>query len=672
MNFLDKSIDKLPKIGDKYKFLFSKLEIYTIRDLIYHFPFRYEDYSKLFNISDLQDGQFGTVKATVLEVKNIFSKYGKKLTKAKVSDPTGTMEFMWMNQMYIAQNLTFGETYYFSGKTSFYKNKKTMFTPEFERVGNSNLNTARLVPIYPETAGISSKYIRARINDVLTRDFLEDFISETLDADILTRQNLIDIKEAFKKIHFPTTTEEAEVAKRRFAFEELYEELLTVEVRKKEWHDAFKSHKMSQKSFETAKLEKSLPFALTDSQKSSITDILEDMTKEVPMNRLLEGDVGTGKTVVAVFAAHMTSLNGYKTIYLAPTEILAEQHFKTFNTFLPNLKVSLLTGSKKLQPNETFDIVVGTHALLFNPEIFEKVGLIIIDEQHRFGVEQRAKIIKLAQSSSDIKPHLLSMTATPIPRTLALTLYGDLDISVLTTPPNKNKKITTKVIPSTARESAYKWIRKQNEPAFIVCPLIEVSESSSLENVKSAQAEYETLKNGVFKGMSIGLLHGRMKSQEKNEIISKFRSGEIKILVSTPVIEVGVDVPDAVVMVIESAERYGLASLHQLRGRVGRGDKEGYCFVFMTENSKGNYQRLKNLEEISDGLKLAEIDLQYRGTGDIYGTLQHGFKKFKLADLTDLELVEKAKKEAQHTLKTKPLEEIKIKTHAAGKLVEKN
>jgi len=672
MNPLDRPINKLPKVGDKYKFLFSKLDIFTIRDLIYHFPFRYEDYSKISTINETLDGQFVTVKATVLDVKNIFSRYGKKLTKAKVTDPTGSMELLWMNQMYVANNLSIGGTFFFSGKISLYKNKKTMFSPEFERVGGENLNTGRLVPVYPETAGVSSKYIRARINDVLTQNLLDNFIEDQIDPDIKKRQELINLIDALNKIHFPKSIEDTEDARKRFSFEELYSELLNVEIRKAEWNNAFKSRCMVVKTDMMQGLEGSLPFELTASQKQAISEISGDLTLEKPMNRLLEGDVGTGKTIVAIFASYIAHLNNFLTIYLAPTEILAEQHYKTFKKILPNVEINLLTGTKKLTNTENPNIIIGTHALLYNEQIYKNVGLIIIDEQHRFGVEQRAKIIKMAQTSKDLKPHLLSMTATPIPRTLALTLYGDLDISVLTSPPNKYKKITTKVVPQTSREKVYEWIKNKKESTFIVCPLIEESESESFENVKSAQKEFELLSNTIFKGIPVGLLHGKMKSQEKQEIIDKFRNGEIKILISTPVIEVGVDIPDAVVMVIESAERYGLASLHQLRGRVGRGEKEGYCFVFMTENSRGNYQRLKNLEEITDGLKLAEVDLKYRGTGDIYGTLQHGFKKFKIADLTNLELVEKAKVEAQNTIKSKSLEEIKKYSYETGKLIEKN
>jgi ATP-dependent DNA helicase RecG len=358
---------------------------------------------------------------------------------------------------------------------------------------------------------------------------------------------------------------------------------------------------------------------------------------------------------------------------MAPTELLARQHYKTFKGILEKygVEIELVTGSAKTK-KENASIVIGTHALLHKKEKTPGVSLIVIDEQHRFGVEQRSQIIKMYTDSK--KPHLLTMTATPIPRTLALTLYGDLNLTVLDENPNKNKKITTRVVPEKLRNEAYEWIKNKNDSTFIVCPLIDESASESLENVKAATTEYNRLGAEVFKDVPMGLLHGRMKSKEKQEVIEKFESGEIKVLVSTPVIEVGIDIPEASVMVIESAERYGLASLHQLRGRVGRGKKEGFCLVFMSNNSQAGYKRLKNLESIQSGLKLAEVDMELRGQGDIFGTMQHGIDNFKVADITDLELLEKTKVEAQKyfaQIKEYPL----LKKHVeeiGGKLVENN
>jgi ATP-dependent DNA helicase RecG len=551
---------------------------------------------------------------------------------------------LWFNQHYLKKSLQVGGKYKFSGRVGVYNKKLTIISAEIELEG-SNLHTGRLVPIYPETAGISSKYIRNRINDVMggTESF-PDFLPEI----ILKKENLLGRDLALRGIHFPNNDVEVEHAKRRFGFEELFLELLKVEVRKREWAQKYKGIVMDKskclKGVDT--FIGTLPFKLTESQKTALEEILNDMCRENPMNRLLEGDVGTGKTVVAVIAAFFAHLNGFKTLYMAPTEILANQHLETFTKFLKGsgLKISLTTGSSK--PKEkNWDILIGTHALILNDIKYDDIGLIVIDEQHRFGVEQRATLLEMSKTTKT--PHLLTMTATPIPRTLALTLFGDLSISTLKTAPNIDKKITTTVIPEKQRVEAYEIIRQKNEPTFIVCPLIEESESTSLENVKSAEAEYKSLKEGVFKDIPIGLLHGRMKPKEKKEIIEKFRNGEIKVLVSTPVIEVGIDVPEATIMVIESAERCGLASLHQLRGRVGRGNKPGYCLIFMSNNSRSSYARLKNLEIKSNGMELAEIDMKNRGEGDLFGTMQHGFKRFKIADMGNLQLLEKAKMEAQ-------------------------
>ncbi len=421
-----------------------------------------------------------------------------------------------------------------------------------------------------------------------------------------------------------------------------------MEKRKNDWSIKLKSKAFKPFTKEIDDFVNTLPFRLTTSQYSTLKEITKDLSKTTPMNRLLQGDVGTGKTVLAIISSYLAYLNRMRVLYMAPTEILANQHKETFEKLLKNthIKVELETGAQKQKvKDKDWDILIGTHALLFTEEQYKNIGLVIIDEQHRFGVEQRGKILELSKEKTS--PHLLTMTATPIPRTLALTLYGDLSISVLKDFPFEQRKVTTKIIPEKNRKEAYEWINKKNEPTFIVCRLIDASESLSLENVKAAQEEYEALRNGVFKNKSVGLLHGRMKAKEKEEMIKKFRNGEIDVLVSTPVIEVGIDVPDATIIVIESAERYGLASLHQLRGRVGRAQKEGYCFAFMSNNSRNSYKRLKYLEELNSGIDLAEVDLKMRGQGDIFGAMQHGFKKLKVANLNNLKMLEEAKTQAQ-------------------------
>lgn len=653
------SIRVVSKIGPKYQKLLEKLEIKTVGDLIYHFPFRYDDFSVIKKISEIKETETVTVTAVLQKIDNIFTRYGKRITTAKVSDETGNLNLIWFNQHYIKQSFTVGESYNFSGTIKKFSGKLTLVSPEFEVPKTKNINTGTLVPIYTETSGISSKWLRSRINDVI--DGLGE-LKEFLPEDVLNKYKFDEINSALKSFHFPNSLQEANFAKTRFVFEELFLELLKIENLKLKWETKFFGYqfKIAEHQDQINKLTKSLPFTLTDSQVRSLKEIFDSLSQKHPMNKLLEGDVGTGKTVVAVIASCLAVLNGFRVVYMAPTEILANQHFETFKKFLSpfNVKVVLKTSGNKIRlDKKEFDIAIGTHALLYAPNTSDsedqkdknglKLGLVIIDEQHRFGVEQRARLAEMYTVKNNIIPHLLTMTATPIPRTLALTLYGDLSISKLDAPPNSGKKITTRVVSESKREKTYEWIKSKNESAFIVCPLINESETEALENVKAAQDEFKKLKEVIFKDLEVGLLHGRMKSKEKQEVIEKFKTGKIKVLVSTPVIEVGVDIPEATIMVIESAERYGLASLHQLRGRVGRGNKEGFCLLFMSNNFRGAYRRLKYLEQISSGLELAEIDMKIRGHGDIYGTMQHGYKRFKVASLNDLETLENAKLEVQ-------------------------
>ena len=645
-------ISVVPKIGPKYQAALEKLGIFTVEDLLYHFPSRYQDFTKIKHINELKDGDVVTVKAILGSVQNIFTKNRKRITKAKVLDHTGELDIIWFNQHYIKNSLETGKTYNISGKIGTFDRKICFISPEMEPASDvfsnkksDTIHTGRLVPIYPETYGVSSKWLRSKINFLLNS---ETDLKEFLPQEILKEKNFTEINKALNIVHFPNTIGESEECKKRFAFEELFIELLNVEKRKNDWSKKVNSKIFKPFKNEVNKLIESLPFRLTTSQLDALQEITTDLEKPIPMNRLLEGDVGTGKTIIAILASYIAHLNGTRVLYMAPTEILAKQHKETFEKILKDtyINIELETGAKKIKvKDKDWDILIGTHALLFTENNYKNIGLIIIDEQHRFGVEQRGKIVEISKEGTT--PHLLTMTATPIPRTLALTLYGDLSISVLKDFPFEKRTVTTKVIPEKEREKAYQWIKEKNEPTFIVCPLIDVSESLSLENVKAAQEEYEILSKGVFKNKKVGLLHGRMKSKEKDEIIEKFRNGEIEILVSTPVIEVGIDVPDATIIVIESAERYGLASLHQLRGRVGRSEKEGFCFAFMSDNSRNSYRRLKYLEELNSGIDLAEIDLKIRGQGDIFGSLQHGFKKLKVADINDLQMLEDAKMEAQ-------------------------
>lgn len=637
---LEDSILKLPKIGPKNKFLLEKLGIFTIEDLIYHIPQRYEKFEKKV-IKDLFFGEKTSVRGILISLNNIFTRNRKKLTKAIISDGSGKIECIWFNMHYLSKNLEIGEEYDFYGQVGSSGSKLNLVSPVIRKIEDAN--NEEIINIYPLTEGITSNFLREKIQFSFENLEIEEFLPE----EILHKYNFLPLNETLRELHFPKDIEKISEVRKRLEFGEMFLELLKVESRKSNWKEKLSSAKFKNYESKLLELKNSLPFQLTKTQQKAIDEILHDLSQTKPMNRLLEGDVGTGKTLVAVFASYFTFLNGYKTYYLAPTEILAKQHFSSFQKYLEpfGVKIILKTGNtkKKLQDQE-FDIVIGTHAILFDQSEISNLALVVIDEQHRFGVEQRSKLLKIYEQK--VVPNLLTMTATPIPRTFALTLYGDLEISVLDAPPNKDKKITTYVVYPNKRESMYQWILEKNEPAFIVCPFISESESEDLSQVKSAEKEFELLKTGVFKSKKVGLLHGKMKTTEKDEILSNFRDQKIDILVSTPVVEVGVDIPDANIIVIESAERYGLASLHQLRGRVGRGAKEGFCIVIPSTGSKKSMERLKNLEKYNNGLELAEVDLKIRGEGDIFGRSQSGFKNFKFADLGDITLLEKAKKEA--------------------------
>lgn len=648
MLFLEDKVSLIPKVGPKYSFLLTKLGILTIKDLIYHLPTRYDDFSNIKKIKDISGNESVTVTGILISVKNVVTRNRKKLTTGILKDETGKIDLLWFNSHYIVKSLEIGKKYQLTGSVKPSGNKFTLYSPNCKLIEEESEVSGDILGVYPETEGVNSKFIRDKVEYALKNTEIIDF----LPREILEKYEFFELKENLQKIHFPEKNQNSEKLLERMQFEELFVELLKVEDRKTRWGQKLNSHKMEEFENNIKQLKENLPFKLTQTQEKAINEIISDLKSTTPMNRLLEGDVGTGKTMVAVFASYLTVLNKYKVFYLAPTEILAKQHYESFKKILEPLgiKIVLKTGSSKIKLKETdFDICIGTHAILFDFENIPDVALVIIDEQHRFGVEQRSKILNIY--NQEIVPNLLTMTATPIPRTFALTLYGDLDISVLDAPPNKDKKITTFVIYPNKRDDMYKWILEKNEPAFIVCPFINESENEDFSQVKSAIKEYELLKEGIFKSKKVGLMHGKMKPQEKEEILTNFRNGEIDILVSTPVIEVGVDIPDANIIVIESAERYGLASLHQLRGRVGRGAKEGFCIVIPSTGSKSSMERLKNLEKYSNGLELAEIDLKIRGEGDIAGRMQSGFKNFKFADLSNLTLLEKAKLEASNYIK---------------------
>ena len=638
-------------IYKKYSSRLEKLGIITFNDFLYHFPFRYEDYSFISAINKVQAGETVTIKGTVLEIENKYLKNYRTIQRAKISDETGVISAIWFNQPYLIRAIQKNDFVSLSGKITSFQNKPIMESPQYEITNKNGLeqtiHTGRLVPIYPETRGISSKWIRRQVYKILNDQTQNIF--EYLPSSIIKNEGLTSITDALEQIHFPKTIDKVDAARKRLSFDELFLLHLSVNKRKKEWERNLKSNPFSVVKFEKEieKLQKELPFELTGAQKRALKEILEDLTSKKPMNRLLEGEVGSGKTVVSAIAMYLAFLNGFQSVIMAPTEILAQQHYKTISNLLSplKLKVGLSTRSSKLKTkNMEDDILVGTHAVLSEKVNFKNLGLVIIDEQQRFGVEQRAIIRNKGKN-----PHVLTMTATPIPRTVALTLYGDLDLSVLDEMPKGRKNIKTWLVPKEKRDSAYQWITEQlinnKSQAFIVCPFIE--ESETMQTVKAAAKEFERLKKKVFLKLKLGLLHGKIKAKEKEEVLEKFKKRQIDILVATPVVEVGIDFPNATIMIIEASERFGLSQLHQLRGRVGRGDKQSYCLLFTEVSAPKTIERLKAMEKINIGAKLAELDLKLRGAGDMYGTAQHGIQNLKIASFSDFKLIEETKKEAE-------------------------
>jgi len=573
-----------------------------------------------------------------------------------VEDTTGKITVVWFNQPFLIKTLYPGRTVSLSGKVGFFGRKPCLTSPDYEVLSNEDtptVHTGRLVPIYPETSGLSSKWMRTLIRAAFKDSGLE--LNDNLPKDTLGKHKLVGLKEAIEKVHFPENLDEAQKGRKRLAFNELLSLELTSLRRKIDWKKHAVANKLTINKLTINKFVESLPFKLTDSQKQAATEILDDLAKSIPMNRLLEGDVGSGKTVVAAIGAFAAFANGYQTVIMAPTQILAEQHYVTLKKLLEpfSVRISLLTSEVKKVEIGRSDIFVGTHSLIHNKIGFDKVALVVIDEQHRFGVEQRAHLIKKSGKKS-VAPHVLTMTATPIPRTIALTTYGDLDLSVLTELPAGRLKIVTWVVPSQKRNDAYKWIESQvlslKSQVFVICPLIEESEEETMEGVKAATVEFNKLKS-VLKNLKLGLLHGRMNAKEKDIVLGDFRSRRIDILVSTPVVEVGIDIPNATIMVIEAAERFGLAQLHQLRGRVGRGDAKSYCLLFSNFHSGNAFRRLKAMETMHSGFELAELDLKMRGPGEIFGTAQHGFDELKIASWSNYKMIKETKSIAEDVFK---------------------
>jgi ATP-dependent DNA helicase RecG len=655
----------------------GKLGVQTVRDLLYFFPRRHLDYSQRKTISELVVGEDQTVLAMVWEAR--LTRLGvQQGTEVIFGDETGNMRAVWFNQPYLAKNFHTNAQVFLSGRVSEFKGNKVFESPEWELVEDKELiHTGRLVPVYPLTRGLYPRQVRNVVKRAL--DGWVRQLTDFLPAMTKSRYKLMDLADAIMQSHYPDDYSAKAEARRRLAFDELFLLQLGVLRKKRDWQESQPGNAFEINRVNIDKFVHSLPFALTGAQQRVTEQILEDVRQPKPMSRLLQGEVGSGKTVVAVIALLAAADNGFQGALMAPTEILAEQHFRSicqllskvskgyderdnicyFQGFFPSpIVFALLTGSltekqksdlhERIKEGEV-DIVVGTHALIQKTVEFSRLGLVVIDEQHRFGVLQRS-----ALRQKGFNPHILVMSATPIPRTLALTLYGDLDLSVIDELPPGRKEIKTKWLKPEQRIKAYDFLRREisgSAQAFIICPLIE--ESESIE-AKAAVAEYERLSQEVFPDLKLGLLHGRMAVAEKDKVMRNFRHGKLDILVSTPVVEVGIDVPNATVMLIEAADRFGLSQLHQFRGRVGRSEKQSYCLLLAEKPSPDSIERLQAIEKIQDGFVLAEKDLELRGPGEFFGTRQSGLPDLRMARLSDTHLLELARNEAIALFKEDP------------------
>jgi len=647
----------------------TRLGIKTIRDLVYFFPRRHLDYSQRKSIAELEMGEEQTILAIVWEAR-IARLGNQRGTEAIVGDETGNIRAVWFNQPYLAKKFTTNAQLVLSGRVTEFKRQKVFESPEWELVEDKELvHTGRLVPVYPLTRGLYSRQMRNLVKKVVDKWAWQ--VTDFLPQETKNHCQLLDLSEAIVQAHYPDNYLIKAEARKRLAFDELFLLQLGVLSKKRDWQETQPGNPFDISGKGIDKFLNSLPFTLTRAQQRVLQEILTDLKQSRPMSRLLQGEVGSGKTVVAMAALLLAADNAYQGALMAPTEILAEQHFHNICQLLSNVSdkkdeqgnvccydgllshpvtFALLVGilgekekenlHRRIQEGD-IDIVVGTHALIQKGVEFNKLGLAVIDEQHRFGVLQRSTL-----RQKGFNPHILVMTATPIPRTLALTLYGDLDLSVIDELPPGRQMIKTRWLEPEYRGRAYNFLRRQvtaGQQGFIICPLIE--ESESIE-AKAAVVEYERLSKEVFSNLRLGLLHGRMTANEKEQIMQSFRDGRLDILVSTPVVEVGIDVPNATVMLIEAADRFGLSQLHQFRGRVGRGDKQSYCLLLAENPSSEGRERLKSIEEIQDGFALAEKDLALRGPGEFFGTRQSGLPDLRMARLSDAPLLELARDEA--------------------------
>ncbi|NTU99284.1 ATP-dependent DNA helicase RecG [Candidatus Falkowbacteria bacterium] len=683
---LDTGISSISRVGDSTAKKLRSLGIETVEELLFYFPFRYDDFSKPVKTNQIVSGENACLvgRIELLQNKKSFRKK-VNVTEALVSDENGSVKVVWFNQPFIVKNLKVGDLVSLAGKVEEDFAGPFLASPNYEKImpGVAAVNTQGLVANYNLTAGLTQKQLRYLIRQVLP---LAKQVKDWLPEEIIKKNKFLPLASAIELIHFPKNPNDIFHARRRLAFNELF----AIQLAAQQNQLGLSRSKAPQIHFDqeqTKKFVDDLPFTLTNAQRKAAWAVLQDLEKDKPMTRLIEGDVGSGKTVVAALVMLNAAASGWQSALLVPTEILAKQHFFSLSKLLKNtdVRIGLVTRSearsnqdelaftgeaigkklKKPDPQTIInnsDIIIGTHAIIQQKIQFDKLGFVVIDEQHRFGVAQRQTLLDKMTPGADstpIVPHLLSMTATPIPRSLALALYGDLSISILDELPAGRKQITTRIVSEDKRQLAYKFIKEQIEQgrqAFVICPLIDPSDKLG---VKSVTTEFEKLDQEIFPDLAVGLLHGKMKAKEKEQVMSDFAENKTKILVSTSVVEVGVDVPNATIMMIEGAERFGLAQLHQFRGRVGRSVHQSYCFLFSESGSGETQRRLNALVENHDGFSLAKIDLELRGPGEVYGQLQKGFPELKIASLFDYALMDEAKQAVALILSADP----QLKSH---------
>jgi len=665
---LQTPVSELIGVGEHYSKKIAKLGIKTVGDLLLHLPRRWDDYSHIVPISKVRPDETISVRGAVWEIGNKRTRGGLILTEAIIADDSGTLKAVWFNQPFLTKNLKAGDEICLAGKVEWNRNSVGIISPSYEKIDlefeEDLTHVGRIVPVYTETEGVSSKWLRSKIKPLMKLIYsIRDYLPE----EIKREQNLIDLPAAIRQMHFPENITQLKKAQGRLDFDEMFLlQLAVLNSRKK-----LNQERAIALPFNEALIKgfvHELPFDLTNAQRRTAWEILQDLARTQPMNRLLQGDVGSGKTVVAAIAMLNTAISKNQAVLLCPTEILAKQHFDSISKLLKPFDVEclLLTGSTpKTEKEEIYNkiregearIIIGTHALLEKSVEFWRLGLAIVDEQHRFGVDQRATLRKESLSTKTL-PHFLTMTATPIPRTLSLTLFGDLDVSILDEMPPGRKLIMTRIVPSEKRKDGYRFIEEEiikGRQAFVICPLIGEGVNEEVEK-KTVVHEYHNLVKNVFPKLRVSYIHGKMKADEKTKIMADFTANKTNILVSTSVIEVGIDIPNSTIMIIEDADRFGLSQLHQFRGRVGRSEQQSYCFLFTKTNNEQTLKRLNALATTNDGFKLAEVDLELRGPGDFIGTRQHGLPDIKMKNLNDIVLVKKCRDAAAKYLAKNNLE----------------